>query len=194
MGHSSQHCRALASLGVLLCETGRFGEAAQYLEHATAIEPNPRDLTNLGVAYRLHGKLDMAAEAFGRVLEVAPDFPDAHLNLGIVLLDAGIYPNALLLLQQALKRGPDSPRLRLALARLFLHLNQPEQSALHARRGVEMAPNAPAARRQLGHALDACGQKTAAIASNVPIETAYCALMPLRQPDLAPDPRLVCSR
>jgi predicted O-linked N-acetylglucosamine transferase (SPINDLY family) len=160
-----RHARALSSLGVLLCESGRIDEARQYLERASAIEPQPRDLTNLGVVYRLQGRLDLAAEAFGRVLEVAPDFPDAYLNLGVILLDVGVYAEALPLLEQASKLGPDSPRLRLALARALLKLLRPAQSLLHARRAVEMAPSAALAHRQLADALDACGQKTEAIAS-----------------------------
>ena len=162
---NARHPRALSSLGVLLCETGRISEAIQYLERATAIEPIPRDLTNLGVAYRLQGRLDMAAESFGRVVEVAPSFPDAHLNLGIVLLDAGVYADALSLLEEAFKRGPDSPRLRLALARSLLQLSRPQQSLIHAKRAIEMVPASAPAHRQLAGALDACGNQVAAISS-----------------------------
>jgi len=162
---NARHPRALSSLGVLLCEAGRISEAIPYLEQATAIEPNPRDLTNLGVAYRLQGRLDMAAASFGRVLEVAPSFPDAHLNLGIILLDAGVYADALSLLEEALKRGPDTPRLRLALARSLLHLSRPQQSLIHAKRATEMVPDHAPAHRQLGDAMDACGSMPEAIAS-----------------------------
>lgn len=160
-----RHARAASSLGVLLCQSGRLEEAREYLERATALEPDPQALTNLGVVYRVQGKLDLAAEAFGRVLQVAPGFPDAQLNLGIILLDAGIYGQALPLLEQTLKRGSDGPRLRSALARALLHLKRPAQSLLHARRAVAMAPSAAAAHRQLADALDACGQKAEAIAS-----------------------------
>jgi len=159
------HARALSSLGVLLCESGRVAEARQYLERATAIEPDPRALTNLGIVYRVEGKLDLAAESFGRVLEVAPHFPDAFLNLGTVLVDAGVHREALSLLEQALNMGPDSPRLRAALARVLLQLKRPTQSLLHARRAVEMSPNMASFHRQLGDALDACGEKTEAVAS-----------------------------
>ena len=160
-----RHSQALSSLGVLLCESGRLDEARQNLERATAIEPDPRALTNLGIVHRVQGRLDMAAECFGRVLEVAPHFPDAYLNLGVVLLDAGIYREALALLEQALTVGPDSPRLRSALARVLLQVQRSADSLLHARRAVEMSPNAASAHRQLGHALDACGNRLEAIAT-----------------------------
>lgn len=156
---------ALSSLGVLMCETGRVPESIQYLERSISVEPNPRYLTNLGVAYRLAGRLDMAAEAFGRILEIDPNFPEARLNLALILMDAGIQAEALMLLEEALRFGPDSPRLRIALSRLLLEMHRHGQSLSHARRSVELAPNVASAHRQLGDVLDAYGAKTDALAS-----------------------------
>lgn len=160
-----RHPRALSSLGVLFCQTGRIDEAVEYLERAVAIDQNPQDLTSLGVAYRLQGKLDRAADAFGRVVQASPAFPGAYLNLGVVLLDAGLYANALPLLEEAFKRGPDQPRLRMALARALLHLQRPAESLIHAKRAAEMSPNVASVHRQLGDALDAVGNQHDAIAS-----------------------------
>lgn len=162
---NARHHGALSSLGVLMCETGRVPESIQYLERSISVEPNPRYLTNLGVAYRLTGRLDMAAEAFGRILEIDPNFPEARLNLALILVDAGIQAEALMLLEEALRFGPDGPRLRMALSRLLLQMHRPDQSLSHARRGVELAPNVASAHRQLGDALDAHGAKTDALAS-----------------------------
>ena len=162
---NTRHHRAQSSLGVLLCETGRVEEAVYYLERAISIERNPRYLTNLGVAYRLHGRLDKAAESFGGILEIDPNFPEARLNLALVLMDVGIYADALALLEDALRFGPDSTRLRSALSWLLIRLHRSEESLTHARRGVEISPDVASAHRQLGDALEANGDKAAAIES-----------------------------
>ena len=164
IARNAQHHRALCALGVLLYQTGRLEEASRYLERAVLVEPNPLYLTNLGEVYRLLGRLDVAAESFGRILEVAPDFPDARLNLAVTLTEAGVYPAALGLLEEALKRGPDGPRLRVMLAWTLRRLNRPEEALAHARRALELAPESPSVHRQLADALDSIGEKSAAIA------------------------------
>jgi protein O-GlcNAc transferase len=157
--------RALCSLGVLLFETGRLEESSQYLERAAKVEPNPKYLTNLGEVYRRQGRLDRAAEAFGRILEIDANFPEARLNLAVTLAEAGVRTEALELLEEAARVGPDGPRLRVALAWLLLHLHRPEPALAHATRAVELGPNVASTHWQLGDALDACGKKADAIAS-----------------------------
>jgi len=165
LSRDGRHHGALNSLGILMCESGRVEEATPYLERAVAIQSSPRYLTNLGVAYRLQGRLDVAAEAFGRILEIDPNYPEARVTLAVILMDAGIFEEALPLLEKALQLGPDNPRLRTALSTALIRLHKPEQAVAHARRAVAMAPNAAAAHRQLGDALDALGDKLDAIAS-----------------------------
>ncbi len=162
---NARHHRALSALGILMFETGRVEEATRYLERAVQVEPNPKYLTNLGEVYRRQGRLDVAAEAFGRILETEPSYPDARLNLASVLGEAGVYAPALELLQQAAAFGPDGPRLRVTLAWVLFRLNRPDESLVHARRAVELAPDLASAHGQLGDALDATGEKAAALES-----------------------------
>ncbi|HTQ05186.1 MAG TPA: tetratricopeptide repeat protein [Polyangiaceae bacterium] len=162
--NAHQH-RALFSLGLLLFDNGRVEEASRYFERAVAVEPNPTYLTNLGETRRLLGRLDLAAEAFGRILEIAPDFPEARLNLAVTLAEAGVYREALALLEEALARGPDGPRLRVVTAWVLRRLNLPDGALVHAKRALELAPESPAAHRQLADALDSIGEKAAAIAA-----------------------------
>src|SRR4051812_15174718 len=74
ISRNAEHRGALCSLGVLLFEAGRLEEASRYFERAVSVEPDPKYLTNLGEVYRLLGRLDVAAETFGRILEFAPDY------------------------------------------------------------------------------------------------------------------------
>ncbi|MDQ2645906.1 MAG: tetratricopeptide repeat protein [Myxococcota bacterium] len=162
--NAQQHA-ALFALGVLLFQTGRLEEARQYLERAASIESAPRYLTGLGEVLHQLGKLDLAAEAFGRILEREPDYPDARLNLATVLIDAGIRREAIDLLEEALARGPDGARLRSTLSWLWYHLHRPDQALPHAKRAAELAPDVAATHAQLADILDACGDKAAAVDS-----------------------------
>ncbi len=119
----------------------------------------------MGETYRALGRLDVAAEAFGRILEFLPDFPDARLNLAVTLAEAGVYPQALSLLEDAVARGAEGPRLRVALSWLLRQLNRPEDALFHAKRALELAPESASAHRQLADVLDSSGEKAAAIAS-----------------------------
>jgi protein O-GlcNAc transferase len=165
ISRNAQNHRALCGLGVLLYQSGRLEEASRYFERAVLVHPHPMYLTNVGEVYRLLGRLDVAAESFGRILELAPDFPDARLNLAVTLTEAGVYPEALGLLEEALKRGSDGPRLRVMLAWTLRRLNRPDEALAHARRGLELAPESPSVHRQLADALDSIGDKAAAIAA-----------------------------
>ena len=165
ISRNAQHHKAICALAIVLFESGRSEESIRHLQRAISIEPDPSYLANLGEIYRRLGQLDLAAESFGRILEIDPNFPEARLNLAVTLADAGVYEPALQLLEEATRFGPDGPRLRVAFASLLLRMKRPEQALVHARRAVELAPNVASAHRQLGDSLDACGQKSEAIAS-----------------------------
>jgi protein O-GlcNAc transferase len=165
ISRNAQNHQALYGYGSLLLETGRVEDSIRHLQRAVSVEPHPLYLTKLGEIYRRLGALDVAAESFGRILEIEPDFPDARLNLAITVSEAGMFAEAMSLLQEAAASGPDSARLRIALSSLFLRFKQPEQALVHARRAVELAPEIAATHRQLGDTLDASGEKAPAIES-----------------------------
>src|SRR6202035_2833558 len=50
---------------------------------------NPDALLNLGTALKELGRLDEAAACYRKVLVLEPQHPEAHCNLGIVLLAQG---------------------------------------------------------------------------------------------------------
>ena len=165
ISRNAQHHEALSALGLLARAAGRKDEATRYLERAVAVRPDPDYLTPLGELYREDDKLDLAAEAFGKILELAPDFPDARWNLAVTLSRAGIFADALSLLEEALSRGPDSVKLRATLVELSLRLDRPDVALLHARRALELSPQLASVHRQLGDVLAVCRDTPAAIAS-----------------------------
>ncbi|HEY0715273.1 MAG TPA: tetratricopeptide repeat protein [Polyangia bacterium] len=73
--------------GVLL-DCGDYARAFSELESAARSRPNDPDLlVALGVAARGAGKPEEARRAYENALAVAPGFPAAHFNLGILYMD-----------------------------------------------------------------------------------------------------------
>ncbi|HEY0709232.1 MAG TPA: tetratricopeptide repeat protein [Polyangia bacterium] len=73
--------------GVLL-DCGDYARALTELESAARARPNDPDLlVALGVAARGAGKPEEARRAYESALAVAPGFPPAHFNLGILYMD-----------------------------------------------------------------------------------------------------------
>ena len=77
----------LNKAGVLL-DCGDYTRALAELEKAARARPNDPDvLVALGVARRGAGKPDEARRAYEGALAIAPEFPAAHFNLGILYMD-----------------------------------------------------------------------------------------------------------
>ncbi|MDX1971365.1 MAG: tetratricopeptide repeat protein [Candidatus Sumerlaeia bacterium] len=62
-----------------------------------------------GVAHRRLGNLELADADFARVLEVAPEQPNALLNRGLVAQEIGQFPTALEFARKALDTAPNDP-------------------------------------------------------------------------------------
>ena len=74
-------------LGVLDCDSGRHAESTTPFLRALELgAPQPRVHDALGAAYLNIGSVAEAMEQFRKALAVAPDFAQAHSNLGLVLL------------------------------------------------------------------------------------------------------------
>jgi Flp pilus assembly protein TadD len=68
--------------GRALQTTGRFADAAAYLEHAVRLDPNdPQALTRLGMAQASMGHPAAAARLFQRALAIVPGYPLAQQAL-----------------------------------------------------------------------------------------------------------------
>lgn len=115
--------RDLAFLMHLALAAGRAGDhgaAVEMNRRALAIEPDsPRVLNNLAWTMHQHrqpGALKHAA----RANQLQPDTPDFMDTLAVLMADAGQVSKALALQQRAVTRAPESPALRLTLAKLYL--------------------------------------------------------------------------
>src|SRR4051812_15329026 len=81
LAQHSRHPRALHLLGVIACQSGRHEMAAELIGKAIEILPSEAAFhSNLGEALRLLGRLDMAANACSRAIELQPDLGNASNN------------------------------------------------------------------------------------------------------------------
>ncbi|MEF0942707.1 tetratricopeptide repeat protein [Rhizobium sp. BR 362] len=86
---------AIKRLSSLARERGAHAEAEQLLERAVAIEDHPGIWFELALVRHDLQNFDGAAEAYRRVLEINPDAPEAAVNLGVVLQEAGRMDEAM---------------------------------------------------------------------------------------------------
>ncbi len=73
---------------------------------------------NRGNAYLAKGNYDQAISDYTKVLEINPDFADAHNNLGYAYSESGMYKEAIDAFKQAIRIDPDDVSAILALAEI----------------------------------------------------------------------------
>jgi tetratricopeptide (TPR) repeat protein len=79
------------------------------LAFAQVVTPELRQHVEAGLQARAAGDLDRAAREFQRVVELAPDLPAAHVNLGSVYFQKKDYERATAPLRRALQLNPELP-------------------------------------------------------------------------------------
>jgi tetratricopeptide (TPR) repeat protein len=102
---------AHVDLGALHAELGELGEARVAYENALRIGPwfVPAYL-NLADLLREEGRDEEGEKLLRRAIELAPDSPEAHHALGLLLVRRQDLPAALAELRRAAELAPDDPR------------------------------------------------------------------------------------
>jgi len=105
----------------------------------------------LGASRQMQGK--DALEAFRKVVELMPNDPDAHYNLGNALKDIGQFDNAASSYRRVLKMKPDFAEAHNNLGITLRNLGQIEEAVASCRRALEIKPNLAEAHNNMGIAL-----------------------------------------
>jgi len=174
---------ALHREGNKLYEKGEFAAAAEKFRAALLHGEDPHLRFNLGNALYGAGQKAQAAQAYRAALSGKKDFPEAALNLGMVLFESNDWTGALkaleaarpkpqvwriratcfqalddweaalFALEQAVQGAPRDRNLRLALGSARYRLRRYAEAADTFRFAVRLAPADPKAHRLLGWAL-----------------------------------------
>jgi len=146
----------VAAEAVRLYTAGQFARACERFSHAAADEPTsePRrqDVVRCFEGWGWHvlreGRPDEAALLFSRGLAETPDDPALLKGLGLAAVHSGRPHEALGPLERAVRAEPD-PDVRLLLAHLHDHCDDPAKAITHLRAVLEREPSHEAARKLL---------------------------------------------
>jgi eukaryotic-like serine/threonine-protein kinase len=106
-------------LGAHYLDSGKWAQAADLFRHTAELVPdNPRAYNNLGLVYRGQGRLDDAAAAFQKAIDLDPTYLHFR-NLGMVLAEAGRYAEAEQALGRAIQIRPGQYRAWGLLASVY---------------------------------------------------------------------------
>ena len=106
-------------LGAHYLDSSQWAQAGEQFRHAVELVPdNPRAYNNLGLVDRGLGKLDDAAAAFQKAIDLEPTFIRFR-NLGMVLAEAGKYPDAEQALGRSIELRPNQYRAWGLLASVY---------------------------------------------------------------------------
>ena len=111
-------------------------------------DPDPQIEGHLGDAYVDEGRFDLALDHLVAAVELAPNDPDARVDLANLLM-RGQPALALVQFQAAEKYRPDDAALQVALGLAYAATNQPEAAAEAYRHALRIQPDFPQARARL---------------------------------------------
>ena len=124
-----------------------------------------REALELAVRYQRAEQLDVAESVYRRVLEVAPEQPDALHFLGVLLHQRGKHGEALELLRRAIELEPEFAGFHQNLGNVCFETERYGEAAQAYERCLQLAPNDPATYNNLGVVRRAQGQLEAAAAA-----------------------------
>ena len=111
-------------LGRALQQAGQTKAALSQYHRALSVERRPEALVAIGALHLIAGHTAKARTQFLQALELAPDNPEAHVNLALIELENGDHAAAIDRLHQVLTRGP-SPHAQRLLDEAYRRLESP---------------------------------------------------------------------
>jgi len=108
------------------------------------------------------GRLEEAADAYRRTIDLDPHDPVLHFNLGNVLFALGRWADALASFQQALRHDPQYAEAWNNLGNVYAELNRSELAVGAFRRALALVPGYSLAQANLAEVLRQTGEASAA--------------------------------
>jgi tetratricopeptide (TPR) repeat protein len=163
--HSALCAELLLILGMASWQRTRVYENQETLWTETLTQ-NPESWlaqNTVGLIFFARGHLDEAITQFQNVLEIYPNFADAHCNLGSALFQRGQRDEGVAEFQKALEINPNLAVARSNLGNVFLQKGQPDEAVVQLREALKIASNSFTTHYNLGNALLQKGQLEEAI-------------------------------
>ena len=136
----------------------KYNEALKFAE----AEGDPDVFFNMGIAYKAKGDLDKASAEYKRALELAPEYSEAHNNLGNLLKDQKKFAEAILHFESSIKIFPDNPSTYNNLGTVYAMKGDVNKAAVYFAKAVRIQPTYFDARQNLGNAYMLQGRLDAA--------------------------------
>lgn len=101
---------AALQMAVIHLDNGRYDQAASFARRAgEAGITSARQSTILGRVYAMQGEVNLAEEAYRRALSITGDYPAAHLELGLLLINRGAIDEGIRELEQYMELAAKNP-------------------------------------------------------------------------------------
>lgn len=133
---------ATAQQAYALFSQGQFQKALALSEYLLAEFQHHSGLLNLAaVCARPLGLIAKSEIYLRKAIEITPDYPHAHSNLGLVLQDAGRLDEAETAFLEALELSPDDTDITINLGNLYRAMNEPDKAERHYKNALEKTPD-----------------------------------------------------
>jgi protein O-mannosyl-transferase len=136
-----QHEPAIAGLGNVNLNLGRFEDAEKMFQKALQIKPDDvKAVNNYGTALRSLGKIDAAKMQYDRAIALAPNNDNAYCNLGVLLFQTGNVNEAILQFSKATQINPTDPVPLFNLAAIYQKADRLDLAINLYRRVLQLNP------------------------------------------------------
>lgn len=150
-------------LGLLHAQRGNFGEAEPLLKKAVRLDAgNPDVLFNYANVLRALDKTDDALAWFAKVIVLSPNFAEAHLNRGAILMARQELHGAIAEFDRAIAIAPSSAAFA-NRGSAFRQLGQLDEAHDSYQNAIELAPPNPQNHFVLSEVLTQMGRHDEAI-------------------------------
>ena len=156
---------ALMAEGNALVQAGDAAGALEKYREALEFadgEGDPDVFFNMGIAHKARGEMDQAITAYEKALKLAPEYSEAHNNLGNLLKDQKKYTEAITHYEASIKIFPDNPNTHNNLGTVYAMMKDVNKAAIYFAKAVRIQPTYFDARQNLGVAYMQQGRLDAA--------------------------------
>lgn len=135
---------ALSRADAMLAAGNAAGALDLYLAASAAAPDEIAGFVGAGAANGALGRYDAAEKELRKALRIAPDHPDVHFQLGLVLFRRGVYSGAVAEMRRVVELEPAHAGAFLLLGEALNQMAQSDQAIEALEQATRIQPNAKA--------------------------------------------------